>query len=98
VQFIGNQVLEEVDDPPPNAKLYFKDLPDNWAGAYSLRNGIQNYLLLLYDRPVDSLKAKKAEDLSDARIEKINKKAGQADIYIFQYYPDENVLKSINNL
>lgn len=62
VRAVGDKVLAVVADPPKKSEFYFKNLPDNWAGAYSLRNGIENYLLLLYGRPLKYLTAKRVEE------------------------------------
>ncbi|MFA5106849.1 MAG: 6-pyruvoyl-tetrahydropterin synthase-related protein [Patescibacteria group bacterium] len=62
VRAVGDKVLASVKDPPKKSEFYFKNLPDNWAGAYSLRNGIENYLLLLYDKSPRYLTAKRVEE------------------------------------
>ena len=98
VQFIGNQVQEQVDDPPENSKFYFKKLPDNWSGAYSLRNGIENYLLLMYDKPLGYLEANKVNDYSDKKKSKINAESFKNNLYFFKYNKDKNILKELYQL
>ncbi|MFH1536792.1 MAG: 6-pyruvoyl-tetrahydropterin synthase-related protein [Patescibacteria group bacterium] len=98
VQFIGNQVQEQVDDPLENSKFYFKKLPDNWFGAYSLRNGIENYLLLMYDKPPGYLEAKKADRYTDKKKAKVNAATFNENIYMFKYNEEKNILKKLYSL
>ncbi|MFH0818845.1 MAG: hypothetical protein V1898_02525 [Patescibacteria group bacterium] len=65
IQRIGQKVQQTVSDPQPESEFYFVNLPDNISGAYCLRNGIENYLLLIYNKPLKYFTAKKVGELPD---------------------------------